>query len=150
MVAAASLGSVLRGELPESEAFGFYQRTDRRAYERMVLLVSAFYETYRGRDYHFYNAQRLSLREKQDLRLHESFVRIVACIEDLDDAQDAAYDLAISELIGGLEPGDSPFRPSPQRQGADQRAKRDRRHLHTNGAPARTGQSRPSGQRDVS
>ncbi len=114
MVAAASIGSVLRGELPEGEAFDFYQRTYRRAYERMVLLVSAFYETYRGKDYHFYNAQRLSLREKQDLRLHESFVRIVAGIEDMDDAKNAAYDLAISELIGGLEPGASPFRPRPE------------------------------------
>lgn len=114
MAAAASVGSVLRGELPEREAFDFYQRTYRRAYERMVLLVSAFYETYRGRDYHFYNAQQLSFREKQDLRLHESFVRIVAGIEDLDDAKDAAYDLAISELIGGLQPGDSPFRPRPE------------------------------------
>lgn len=113
MVAAATLGSVLAGDMPEATAFTFYQKAYRRAYERMVLLVSAFYETYRGRDYHFYHAQQLSVREKNDLRLHETFLRIVAGIEDMADAKTAAYDLAVGELMAGRAVGGSPFRYRP-------------------------------------
>ncbi len=109
MVAAASLSSVLRGELSDAEAFGFYQRIYRRAYERMVLLVSAFYESYRGKDYHFYHAQGLSTHEKSELNLHETFLRIISGIEDMEDAKDAAYDLVVSDLTGGRGGDRNPF-----------------------------------------
>jgi flavin-dependent dehydrogenase len=114
MVGAAAIATVLRGEMAEEEAFGFYERSYRRAYERMVLLVSAFYQTYRGKDYHFYHAQRLSARDKESLRLHETFLRIASGIEDMEDAKSAAYDLAVDELIGGRAPGESPFRYIPE------------------------------------
>lgn len=113
MVGAAAIASVLRGEMAEADAFAFYQRAYRRSYERMVLLVSAFYQTYRGKDYHFYNAQRLSVRERESLRLHETFLRIVSGIEDMRDAKEAAYDRAIEALIGGRGVGESPFRYIP-------------------------------------
>ncbi|HVB43865.1 MAG TPA: NAD(P)/FAD-dependent oxidoreductase [Streptosporangiaceae bacterium] len=113
MIAAATIASVLRGEFTEQEAFAFYQKTYRRAYERMVLLVSAFYETYRGKDYHFYHAQRLSAREKNELRLQETFLRIVSGIEDMEDAKLAAYDRAVFELVGDRPLGESPFRNVP-------------------------------------
>jgi flavin-dependent dehydrogenase len=90
VLAAATVGSVLRGEIPEPDALGFYRRTYRHAYERMMVLVSVFYESYRGRDYHFYNAQRLTHREQRRLHLQDAFLNIVSGIEDLDDAQDAA------------------------------------------------------------
>lgn len=114
MIGAAAIATVLRGEMGEDEAFGFYERSYRRAYERMVLLVSAFYQTYRGKDYHFYHAQRLSARDKESLRLHETFLRIASGIEDMEDAKSAAYDLAVDELIGGRAPGESPFRYIPE------------------------------------
>jgi flavin-dependent dehydrogenase len=113
MVAAAAIGSVLRGELDEDRAFGFYQRAYRRAYERMVLLVSAFYESYRGRDYHFYQAQKLSGREKSQFRLHETFLRIISGVEDMEDAREAAFDLVISRLKAGDDRDGSPFRDLP-------------------------------------
>lgn len=112
LVAAASIASSLRGEFPETTAFAFYQAIYRRAYERMLLLVAAFYESYQGKDYHFYNAQRLSSREKDDLHLHESFLRIISGIEDMEDAKEAAYDLVLSKLRGGGEYG-SPFKHLP-------------------------------------
>ncbi|WP_241833256.1 NAD(P)/FAD-dependent oxidoreductase [Streptomyces caatingaensis] len=110
MVAAAGISSVLRGEVTEKEAFAFYQQVYRRAYERLLLLVSVFYQSYRGRDYHFYNAQRLSGREVDQLNLHLAFLRIISGIEDMDDAKEAAYDLAVKDLRGGEgESGKNPF-----------------------------------------
>ncbi|PKV93967.1 flavin-dependent dehydrogenase [Amycolatopsis echigonensis] len=109
MLAAAAIGSVLRDEMPEEEAFGFYQRVYRRAYERMLVLVSVFYQSYRGKDYHFYQAQQLSAGEKNELNLHEAFLRIISGIEDMDDAKGAAYDFAVRELTGGESGDRNPF-----------------------------------------
>ncbi|RAJ61635.1 flavin-dependent dehydrogenase [Streptomyces sp. Amel2xB2] len=110
MVAAASIGSVLREEVTEDEAFGFYQQVYRRAYERMLLLVSVFYQSYRGRDYHFFHAQQLSSQEVDQLNLHLAFLRIISGIEDMEDAKGAAYDKVLRDLSGGEgEVGKNPF-----------------------------------------
>jgi flavin-dependent dehydrogenase len=107
MLGAAAIGSVIRGEVDEPAAWNFYNEVYRRAYERLLVLVSVFYQSYRGRDYHFYNAQRLSAREQDELNLHRAFLRIISGIEDLDDAKGAAYDLALTHLAGN---GDNPFK----------------------------------------
>jgi flavin-dependent dehydrogenase len=107
-LAAATVTSILRDGVAEPDALGFYETAYRTAYERLLVLVSVFYEAYRGRDEHFYNAQRLSHREKGNLRLHEAFLNITAGVEDLADAQDQdrAYDAVAAELTGaGAEAG---------------------------------------------
>jgi flavin-dependent dehydrogenase len=104
MLAAASIGSVLRGEATEEEAWDFYGTVYRRAYERLLVLVSVFYESYRGKDYHFYNAQRLSPTQRDELNLQESFDRIVTGIADLEDAQDVYS--AVHGHLNGIESGD--------------------------------------------
>jgi flavin-dependent dehydrogenase len=101
MLAAASIGSVLRGEIGEVEALDFYSTCYRHTYERFLVLVSVFYESYRGRDYHFYNAQKLTARERGELHLHEAFLRIVSGVEDLAETQDAAFAKVRDELTGG-------------------------------------------------
>ena len=100
VMAAAGICSVLRGEVAEEEALDFYRGSYRRAYERLLVLVSVFYESYRGRDYHFYNAQRLTHREQSGLHLQDAFLNIVSGIEDLDDAQDAALAQIRKKLAG--------------------------------------------------
>ncbi|MFI6322937.1 NAD(P)/FAD-dependent oxidoreductase [Nonomuraea sp. NPDC050556] len=107
MLSAACAGSVLRKEIPEAEAQSFYETVYRRAYERLLVLVSVFYESYRGKDYHFHHAQSLTRGERHRLHLHEAFLHIITGIEDLSDAKDAAYDLAAQELAGS--PADSPM-----------------------------------------
>jgi flavin-dependent dehydrogenase len=89
MLGAASIGSITRGETTEDEALEFYRTVYRHSYERLLVLVSVFYESYRGKDYHFYNAQRLSQTERDDLNLQAAFDRIITGIEDLNDAQQA-------------------------------------------------------------
>lgn len=122
-LAAASISSILRQEVSEDHALDFYTSAYRSAYQRFLVLVSVFYENYRGRDYHFYNAQKLTARERGELRLHEAFLRIVSGVEDLADSQDEALARVKEHLTGSGDatadplsnllksPGRSPFSP---------------------------------------
>jgi hypothetical protein len=101
MLAAASICSILRGEVSETEALDFYATSYRLTYDRFLVLVSVFYESYRGKDYHFYHAQKLTAHERGQLHLHEAFLRIISGIEDLSDAQDAGYSRVRTELMAG-------------------------------------------------
>lgn len=103
LLAAASLTSVLRGEVAEEEATDFYHTWYRHAYERMLVLVSVFYESYRGKDYHFYNAQKLTHGERERLHLHEAFLHIITGVEDLADAKDKAFAVTAAQLAGTAE-----------------------------------------------
>lgn len=105
LLAAASIGSVLRGEVSEQRAQDFYATVYRHAYERLLVLVSVFYESYRGKDYHFYHAQRLTQRQRDGLHLQQAFDRIVTGIADLDDAQDAY--VQVHAHLTGAASGDS-------------------------------------------
>ncbi|MGW5423807.1 NAD(P)/FAD-dependent oxidoreductase [Streptomyces sp. NPDC003943] len=98
MLTAASVAAALREDVGESEAADFYQGAYRHAYERLLVLVGAFYDIHRGRDAHFRRAQRLSLRDQRPLRLHESFLNIVTGVEDLHDTRDDT----VSRLFGAL------------------------------------------------
>ncbi|MFC5723492.1 NAD(P)/FAD-dependent oxidoreductase [Streptomyces gamaensis] len=104
MLAAAAIGSVLRGEVTESEARSFFDGVYRGAYERLLVLVSVFYESYRGKEYHFYNAQRLSAEDRDALDLQASFDRIVTGIADLKDAEDVYR--RVRQHLGGADSGD--------------------------------------------
>ncbi|MQS04523.1 NAD(P)/FAD-dependent oxidoreductase, partial [Streptomyces alkaliterrae] len=92
LLAAASIGSVLRGEVEEDAARAFYQTAYRHAYERLLILVSAFYRIHDGRDAYFRRAQQLSRRDQAPLRLHESFLNIITGVEDLHDSRTDAVD----------------------------------------------------------
>jgi hypothetical protein len=97
LLAAASIGSTRRGEVPETAAQRFYDTAYRHAYERLLILVTAFYRIHDGRDSYFRCAQTLSRRDQSRLRLHESFLNIVTGLEDLHDTNDdhtvdAVYD----------------------------------------------------------
>ncbi|MFG2249937.1 NAD(P)/FAD-dependent oxidoreductase [Spirillospora sp. NPDC048823] len=104
MLGAASVASVLRGEVAEEDAWRFYETVYRHAYERLLLLVSVFYESYRGKEYHFYNAQRLTSDERDHLHLQDAFDRIITGIADMDDAENAYK--AVREHLQGADSGD--------------------------------------------
>lgn len=76
------------GAITENEALAFYEGAYRHAYERLFVLVGAFYDIHQGRDAHFRRAQTLSHRDQAPLRLHESFLHIISGMEDFHDAQD--------------------------------------------------------------
>lgn len=104
LLGAASIGSVLRGEVPEHEALDFFSTVYRNAYQRLLVLVSVFYESYRGKGYHFYNAQRLTRHEHDELDLQAAFNRIVTGLEDLRDAQQIYA--AVRAHLNGANSGD--------------------------------------------
>lgn len=100
LLSAATISAVLRDGITEQDALNFYEKAYRAAYERLLVLVSVFYQAYRGRDEHFYNAQKLTHGETGNLKLHEAFLHIITGLEDLADAtdQEHALDLVASEL----------------------------------------------------
>jgi flavin-dependent dehydrogenase len=85
LVAAASVGSALRGEISEDTAIEFFNSTYRSAYLRMLVVVSVFYQTNRNRDGVFHKAQQLSRSDYSDGELMDAFVHIVAGLEDFRD-----------------------------------------------------------------
>ncbi|WP_158887103.1 NAD(P)/FAD-dependent oxidoreductase [Amycolatopsis anabasis] len=106
LLAAATVSSILRDGVDEENALSFYGTAYRKSYERLLVLVSVFYQSYRGRDEHFFEAQRLTTREKQGLKLHEAFLNIVTGIEDLADAKEEAYQ-AVARTLAGPEAASS-------------------------------------------
>ncbi len=100
MLGAATLSDILRGEVAEDDALAFYGKAYRHAYERLLVLVSVFYQSYKGRDSHFYGAQALTRQDRIGLDLQDAFLNIVTGIEDIEDARDGAYELISSELQG--------------------------------------------------
>lgn len=100
MLAAATVISVLHGQVDEEPAREFYDTAYRHAYERLLVVVSSFYQAYRGRDHYFWQAQQLTSADRRHLNLHESFLHIVSGIEDLSDSRDAAYLAAVREMSG--------------------------------------------------
>ncbi|MGR4884061.1 NAD(P)/FAD-dependent oxidoreductase [Streptomyces sp. LARHCF249] len=108
LLAAAAIGSVLRGEVDEHAARGFYETAYRHAYERLLVLVGAFYRVHDGRDAYFRTAQALSSRDQARLRLHESFLDIVTGTEDLHDSQTDAVGAFLRTVR--RPGGDSPAR----------------------------------------
>jgi flavin-dependent dehydrogenase len=98
LLAAATVSSILRDGVPEANATRFYGKAYRAAYERLLVVVSLFYQAYRGRDEQFFEAQRLTRREQNNLQLHEAFLNVVTGIEDLADAQNEAFDMVAGTL----------------------------------------------------
>lgn len=108
LLAGAVVASLLRGEFTEDEALGFYQQAYRQAYERLLILVSFFYKSF-SRQSQFFEANKLTRRERHMLKLYESFLYVVTGVEDLDDARDSALDAVAQRLAesGHLFAGES-------------------------------------------
>jgi len=87
LLGAASLASVLRGEVSEEQALSFFEKSYRQAYLRFLVFVSAFYDQGRGKDSYFTEAQRLSHYDVEGQSLRQAFLNLVSGIEDLSDAE---------------------------------------------------------------
>ncbi|MCW2881637.1 MAG: putative tryptophan halogenase [Sphaerisporangium sp.] len=108
MLGTASLASVLRGEVSEEDAWKFYGTVYHHAYQRLLVLVSVFYESYRGKEHHFYNAQRLTHDKRDALNVQAAFDRIITGIADLNDAEQA-YKLVQDHLHGSTSGDPNPL-----------------------------------------
>ncbi|HEX7241919.1 MAG TPA: NAD(P)/FAD-dependent oxidoreductase [Longimicrobiaceae bacterium] len=87
MLAAASLSSVMRGEVSEDEAAAFYSTCYREHYLRWMLIVSTFYDQNVGKETYFWEAQRLTTGDLNTCNAKLAFTHVVAGIEDLKEAR---------------------------------------------------------------
>jgi flavin-dependent dehydrogenase len=109
MLAAATVTSMVDGSVEENRGLRFYETAYRYSYERLLVLVSTFYESYRGKDDYFYRGQALTRGEQRRLHIHEAFLSIIAGVEDLADASTVdAYKTIEKALHGGVAPGTIP------------------------------------------
>lgn len=86
MLAAASIASIVRGEIPEEDAVTFYSTCYREHYLRWMLIVSTFYDQNSGKETYFWQAQRLSTGDLNAADAKLAFTNVVAGIEDLKEA----------------------------------------------------------------
>jgi hypothetical protein len=85
MVAAASIISVTKDEVDETEAWTFFEYVYRRAYTRMLVLVSRMYERYQGADDYFWNAQKLVHETTRQTEPVRDFTAIIAGMTDIHE-----------------------------------------------------------------
>ena len=103
LLAAASITSIMRGEVTQSQATSFYDRSYRQAYLRFLVFVSAFYDQNRGKDSYFWEAQRLSSRDFSDSNLKLAFLNLVSGIEDLEDAKEGIANFVMAEMSDRIQ-----------------------------------------------
>jgi flavin-dependent dehydrogenase len=87
LLAAAAIGTAIRGELPESRCRSYFETTYRKAYVRLLVMVSAFYDQNRGKRGYFWEAQRLTRADVRGFDIQAAFLHLVAGIEDLNDTE---------------------------------------------------------------
>lgn len=98
LVAAAGIGSTLRGEVTEEEASGFYEKCYRQAYLRFLVFLSAFYDVGRRKESYFWEAQRLTEQDVEAGDLKLAFLKLVTGVKDMSDAQSDAHRLVLGEM----------------------------------------------------
>lgn len=86
LVASAAIGSTLRGDLPEERCRHYFEVSYRKAYLRLLMMVSAFYDQNRGQRGYFWEAQRLTGGDVEGFDLKQAFLSLVTGTEDLGDA----------------------------------------------------------------
>ncbi len=103
MLAAASIASMIRGEVTEEQALHFYEHSYRHAYLRLMVIVSGLYQQYKGKANYFWQAQQLTHNDYSDASaLNEAFLFVVSGIEDQKDIVDLPKELPIDSLAGQL------------------------------------------------
>lgn len=98
MLSAASISSILSGEVSEAEAISFYEKSYRQAYLRFLVFLSAFYDINRGRDAYFWEAQRLTPADVDSSNLKAAFLKLVTGLKDLSDAQTDTHHFVLQTM----------------------------------------------------
>lgn len=103
MLCAASLASILRGEITEQEAMAFFERSYRLTYLRLMVIVSGLYAQYNGKESYFWQAQVLTHHDYDDSEaLSDAFLFVVTGLEDQMDATKGMRGLDLAEMAKGM------------------------------------------------
>jgi flavin-dependent dehydrogenase len=103
MLAAAAIISTKKNEVGEDEAYRFFEYIYRRAYTRMLVLVSNMYEKYNGKDEYFWSAQKLVHEKTRYSEAVSSFTDIVIGMADIREAEHLDTRIMDQELIEEAE-----------------------------------------------
>ncbi|WP_019059271.1 NAD(P)/FAD-dependent oxidoreductase [Streptomyces prunicolor] len=96
MVGAAALASARRGEVTEAEGLRFFEVSYKRAYTRMLTLVSNMYQGYRGKNDFFWTADRLVGKDRTGKE--EAFGEVIGGLSDIREATDASTRIGTAKL----------------------------------------------------
>ncbi|MDE2610837.1 MAG: tryptophan 7-halogenase [Burkholderiales bacterium] len=91
-LAAACLGSTVRGEIDEGQASAFFEQSYRQAYTRFLVFVTAFYQV-QSRFGYFDEARRLTHHDVAQGDVQSAFRNLVSGLEDFADAEGTATHL---------------------------------------------------------
>jgi flavin-dependent dehydrogenase len=103
MNAAASIISVTQGKVAESEALMFFEGVYRRAYTRMLVLVSRMYERYQGQDDYFWSAQKLVHEDTRHAEPVRDFTDMIAGMTDIREVADVNIRVMTETLLHEAE-----------------------------------------------
>ncbi len=100
MLAAASITSLSRGEVNETEALAFFENSYRQAYLRFLVFLSAFYDVGRSKESYFWEAQRVTQDDVPADFLKLAFLNLVTGVKDLADVQSEETHHYVLEEMG--------------------------------------------------
>jgi hypothetical protein len=107
MIAAASIISIKNGDVSEAEGYSFFEYIYRRAYTRMLVLVSHMYQKYNGKDEYFWSAQKLVHETTHHDQAVQDFTHISAGLTDLNEASRVDLRVLNEHLIREAEDAQS-------------------------------------------
>jgi len=86
MLCAASVASILRGDVTEQQAKAFFEQSYRQTYLRLMVIVSGMYQQYDGKETYFWQAQQLTNHDYDDSSaMMQAWLYVVSGMEDVKD-----------------------------------------------------------------
>lgn len=99
LAASASIAAIIQGDATEDKALAYFEHTYRRAYARLIALVSQLYENYENKDDYFTTAQRLRTATSSAHPLIEAFVDISSGNTDMREVADHEVRVMTESLL---------------------------------------------------
>jgi len=98
MLSAASIASILRGEVTEQQATAFFEQCYRQTYLRLMAVVSGMYQQYDGKETYFWQAQQLTHHDYDDSEaMMQAWLYVVSGMEDLKDLEQPHRELDVQK-----------------------------------------------------
>jgi hypothetical protein len=98
MLGAASIASILRGEVTEQQATAFFEQCYRQTYLRLMAVVSGMYQQYDGKETYFWQAQQLTHHDYDNSEaMMQAWLYVVSGMEDLKDIEQPHRELDVQK-----------------------------------------------------
>lgn len=99
LISAACITSVLKGDVTEKEALNYYQKCYKKAYLRIMVFVSSFYNQYDGMESQFWKAKRMINTNVNQNDLKYAFTSLISGIEDMSDIENKVSEVVYEEVL---------------------------------------------------